>query len=541
MNTPQGRDGEINGSLFDRGSSSAAPIMIGSREINLSMLDKSTVIFGPPGTGKTTAIERLIKQIRDASPDPDNPSMAYLTYSRALAKDARERIGLHNKAMVGTFHSVLHRMLGWVRGHGSDGDYLSDDDISEFCRKYGISKTGKVQTEREDTEGDDDWARFLMAYERAYSTFPDTKRPSLFVDLPFNVDAIMAKYEGLKKEKRKHDYVDILAESYTFLELPHVKYLIVDEAQDMNPLMWRIVDKWPKDVLLIAGDDDQSIYEFRGATPELFLARRTGSKVFHLSQTHRFGPNILSVCKDVSGRIKTRENKEYAPAEIDDRVTRRFNLEEFLDLNGSKMMLFRTRFLASSYSRQLVDRGIPFLPINSRHSWISPWSKRLIRLNNILHDFPEISDPDLAFLIDHLPAAMLKRGIKTSVEKDGIAKVRESMRGTLVTDIKNIIFEHIPGREDLLRGLKITDDKKRLMMHLDNISENDLLLVDTFHAAKGKESNNVAVALDMTRKVFNTFMENPDSEWRALYVAVSRAKNSLTLLTLNVTEWRYPI
>ncbi|MEM3192873.1 MAG: ATP-dependent helicase [Candidatus Parvarchaeota archaeon] len=533
--------GEVNGSLLGRGSSLPGPIQIDSREIKLSMLEKNNVIFGPPGTGKTTAIEWLIKQIRAESVDPDNPSLVYLTYSRALAKEARERIGLHNKAMIGTFHSVLSRMLGWVKAEDG-GNFLTDKDVEEFCRKYGIQKSGKVQMEREDNEGDDEWSRFLMLYEKSYASYPKITKPSLFMnDLPFNVDVITEKYNKFKASTGRHDYVDILVEAYERLELPHVKYLIVDEAQDMNPLMWSIVDKWPKDKLIITGDDDQSIYEFRGADPRLFLERRKDAKIFHLSETHRFGPNILGLCRDVSRRIQSREQKEYSAAPIADKVERRFNLDEFLDLNGSKMILFRTRFLASSYSRELIERMVPFLPLNSRHAWISPWSRALIRLNNAISSFPNISDDDLAFLVSYLPAHLLRRGIKTQIEKDGIGSVRNAIRGTLVTSIMDVIFENVPNREDLLRNLKIPDGKKRLISKMKKIEDNDLVYVDTFHASKGKESNNVAVALDMTKKVFNSFMENPDSEWRMLYVAVSRARNHLSLFSLNITEWRYQI
>ena len=535
---------DVTGSLFDRGSSVSGPIQIESNEIKLSMLDRNTVIFGPPGTGKTRAIEHLISQIKDMSEDPENPDVAYLTYSRAMAHDARSRIQLPEKSKVGTFHSILHRQLGWIKGNfeGDGGSYLSDKQVAEFCARHGITRKGRAQPDREDAEGDDDWSKFLMLYERAYSTYPIIRRPSLFPnDLPFNVDVMMEKYNELKRQTGKHDYVDILVYAHDHLELPHVKYLFLDEAQDMNPLMWRIVDKWPKDVTVIAGDDDQSIYEFRGATPQLFLDRRKGAKIFHLSKTHRFGSNILGVCRDVSRRIQSREEKEYLAAPIADRVTRKFNLEEFLDLNGSKMMLFRTKYLAAEFVEQLIERKIPFLPINTKHGWISPWSRRLITLNNILSKFPDISDAEITLLVDYLPAAMLRRGVKTKIEKEGVSSLRNSIKNTLVTSVMDLIFDNAPTKDDLLRGLKIPDGKKRLIQGMKEIEEKDVLLVDTFHAAKGTEANNVAVALDMTRRIFDSFMENPDSEWRALYVAVSRAMNSLTLLTLNITEWRYPI
>ncbi len=534
---------DVTGSLFDRGSFISGPIQIESDQIRLSMLDKNNVIFGPPGTGKTRAIENLISQIRELSDDPDNPDIAYLTYSRAMAHDARKRIRLSDKARIGTFHSILHRQLGWIKGNSNaDSDYLTDKDITEFCAKHGITKKEKVQAEREDVEGDDDWSKFMMLYERAYSTYPSITRPSTFQNnFPFNVDVMMEKYDELKRKTGKHDYVDILIQAYDNLELPHVKYLFLDEAQDMNPLMWKIADKWPKDVLVVAGDDDQSIYEFRGATPQMFLDRRKNARIFHLSMTHRFGPNILNVCRDISKRIQIREEKEYSAMPVNDAVTRKFNLDEFLALNGSKMILFRTKYLAVEFTRQLIERRIPFLPINSKHGWISPWSKKLIELNNMLSSFPDISDADLSMLINYLPAGMLKRGIKTKIEREGMKSIRESMKNTLDTDILEMIFRQRPAREDILRGLKIPDGKKKLIMSMKRISDQDLLLVDTFHAAKGREASNVAVALDMTRRVFDSFMENPDSEWRALYVAVSRAMNSLTLLNLNVTQWRYPV
>lgn len=526
---------DLTGSLFVRGSS-VGPISMESDQIKLIHLSGRNIIFGRPGTGKTTALANLIREFIASGHNQEE--VAYLTYNRSMASEGRKKLGL-NKQQAGTLHSVLSQLLGWRKSKGDDTDFLTDKDIEEFCEKWGIEKKRIFRAwEEESVEDEDDWGKFMLAYDSAKNRVPAVPVSRFLKDTKYDPDFIAAKYDEMKLNKERHDYTDILMEGAE-LSFPPKKLLVLDEAQDMTELMWKIIDAWSlvSSTVVYAGDDLQSIYGFRGARAKDFLDRREGATVFHLSQSHRMTVEVKELSDMIAKRIKIKEEVNFKAKDAHSDVHRTASLEPILTAPGERWILCTTNWIASQVAKELDRRRIVYLPINYRHRKITPWSEKLIRLVNSFSSWPNLEVAELAEVIKLLPASIMERGVKTLAKDGKIKEIHELLSGGLYGDFDlTRIFKQQMSATDVFKKAQIPDAKKELALKFlgKKILPEDVVRVDTYHASKGLECPNVGVILNMTRRVQDNFRHDPDSAYRNLYVAVTRSMGSLYLINLNI-------
>ena len=538
----------VTGSLFDRGSS-AGVTAIDSGNINLSMLAAKNLIFGPPGTGKTYAIERLISEAKHGRDDDEQLPLYYVTFSRSMAAKARARIQMPRNR-VGTLHSILTRTIGWHKEN-----FLTDEQVSNFCDVHGIKKNHKAREWEGDVdEADigDEWGMFESALTKARSYVPSRDVGDVMGDYTRDWGKVADAYLKLKRTLGKHDYTDILEAAATNPDiLPETEILFVDEAQDLTELMWRIVIQWSGKCgkIVIAGDDDQGIYGFMGASARDLLAQRHDAKIFHLSTTRRFGQEIKDVALSIIKLVQEREVKSFDACGPAGSVSVTGSLDALIRMAGSKWILGRTKWICGQAASVLDDMGVVYVSINARHRNLSPWSWRLIQLVNILHDWPPSEYADIQTVVGHLPAEIMVRGRKTAI-----------LNGVLQDDNRTPVLEGFsrePGAffNSLFRSpitvaqfLEYADlGQERTMLvkqHVkDGISEDNIVYLDTCHASKGGEADNVAVILDISKRIHQLYSadDSRDEETRVLYVGATRARKHLVFVKLGITENHIPI
>jgi len=508
-------------------------------------LDIENIIFGPPGTGKTYTLENLIF---DAF--ASGKSFMYHTYSRSMGRAARQRI-IDDPERVGTFHSLLSKKIGWKYStQFENSDFLRPEDLKLFADTYGIKMTREWDvSDIYEGEPIDDFGMFLQAYDTVKNKFEDLRDILKYGN--FNQGDwkykdpvyIGEKYEQFKEKLRKHDYTDILVYANENPEiLPQIDYLIVDEAQDLTPLMWSIIDKYPASVKVVAGDDDQAIYTYRGARAEMLLERRKFSKVFHLDTTYRLPDPVLRLAQDWISQVQNREVKYYKTVVGEGFVVSTNNLIEVLrqlaTLPGSKFILARTNSIVKEIALQLLDLGIPYTSINPRHAHYSPYNPSFITFSNVINKFPDILDPaDLKTIIKHLPASILRRGVKTAVLKDPNKFVKEASMNLEGEFNITTLFKRPMSKHDLIAAsdLGVFELNKHLydrktLIPPSYIDLENMIRVDTIHSAKGLEADYVALFLEMNKKVEDNWMVDQDNERRVLYVGMTRAKKGLFLV-----------
>lgn len=241
--------------------------------------DGPLLVLAGPGSGKTTVITCRTRHLIESC--HINPSeILVITFTRAAAREMKERfLGLTGCARTGvsfgTFHAVFFQILKHAYGYTAENilreeqkyQFLRDsvrkcslelDDEAEFIADV-IAEIGRVKNEQAN----------LQEYK---ATSCNT---SIFLK-------IYHDYDNRLRRSNKIDFDDMLVYCYELLkERPDIlrawqrkfRYILVDEFQDINRLQYEIIRLLaaPEDNLFIVGDDDQSIYRFRGAKPEIML------------------------------------------------------------------------------------------------------------------------------------------------------------------------------------------------------------------------------------------------------------------------------
>lgn len=267
-------------------------------------------VFGPPGTGKTTFLnEQVVKWSREHGAD----ALLVCSFTRTAAAEIASRVNeghrrLHRR-QIGTLHSLAYHALDAPE---LTADRLSDWNVSHPA--FALSVTGKhfldeSPSERYDVEQGD-------TAMRTYEQLRARRTPREL--WPQSIAAFVRSYETWKREEGLFDFTDLIELSLEETLAPPGgrSIFIVDEAQDLSALELALVRKWGQTMttVMMAGDDDQAIYGFRGATPDAFLnppLPESNKRV--LRQSYRVPAAVHAAASKWVSRLTTREPKEYLP------------------------------------------------------------------------------------------------------------------------------------------------------------------------------------------------------------------------------------
>lgn len=254
-------------------------------EFNASQKKAIQTVKGPvlclagPGSGKTTSMVYRIKyMIEKAHITPAH--ILVITFTRASAREMQERFyqitnGSVRGCTFGTFHSVFFSILKTAYG------YTADNILPEE-QKYNMIRDiiRNMELEYEDEEemvssliGEISMMKGeLIDLSHFYSSCVGEE---IFRD-------ICRQYDARKNRMNKLDFDDMMIYCYELLcqrkdilnaLQQKYRYILVDEFQDINKIQYEITKllALPQNHLFIVGDDDQSIYGFRGSKPEIML------------------------------------------------------------------------------------------------------------------------------------------------------------------------------------------------------------------------------------------------------------------------------
>jgi hypothetical protein len=454
---------------------------------------ESYTIIGPPGTGKTHRIEQLIKQ-------NGTDDFLYLTYNRSMAKGARERIEA-DKHHVATIHSAMSSLNGI-------GPFVESKDIKAFCDKYGLTYPKGMRILE---DGETDWERFSRYYDTVINTM---KKPYQPMNERMSMRYLFDAWKKYKDEIKKFDYTDVLeiGSQRTYYK----RYLYIDEAQDLSPLMWKIVDNIKCEKRYIVGDPHQSIYGFRGIDVKEFVKRADRYEI--LGESHRYGDNLRKLAEMAlsEGTVMRMPYIGLGETKID-----MYSLRDMVKLDGSKAILCRTTNLAKNIANQLPYAVIP---INHEHGYGNGWTQQTFRIAEIMRKWPSIDASEFAYIVEHSPASLWVRGTKAKVKKEPTIFSYDMLREKM-GPVEIINRMDIPDR--------VKNNVKRLLM--ENVP---VVYCDTIHAAKGLEFDHVMLTLDLPQMIADAM--TPE-EYRILYVGMTRARKSIQFLDTGFYKGSYRI
>lgn len=253
--------------------------------LNEAQTEAVTHIEGPclvlagPGSGKTAVITYRVKYlIEQAGILPEQ--ILVITYTKAAALEMEDRFaqimqGADIPCTFGTFHSIFFRILR--RAYGYTGEQV----LPEECRRAVIKEI--LQTMELEYEDEEEVLRGLI------SEITLVKSECIELQHYYSTTCgqeefryIFESYENWLRTNNKIDFDDMLVYTYELLRerkdicrmwQNKYRYILIDEFQDINRIQYEIVRllAGERQNLFIVGDDDQSIYRFRGARPEIML------------------------------------------------------------------------------------------------------------------------------------------------------------------------------------------------------------------------------------------------------------------------------
>lgn len=350
------------------------------------------MVLAPPGSGKTLIVtERTRYLIEESGVRPDQ--ILVITFTRYAAREMKERFerltaGKNYPVTFGTFHSIFYGILKCAYGIGAN-NLMSEKESSvllqEVLDRTDIESTPEVEDEEELVR---ELLREVGMVKNGLCHLKDFHSKYLTQD---EFAEVFRSYEHQKKELKKFDFDDMLVQCYAlFRKKPEIlqgwqkrfQYILIDEFQDINRVQYEVIRMLaaPRYNLFVVGDDDQSIYGFRGAKPELMLYMKQefpSLRTISLTVNYRSTEFITGAAARVILHNDTRFYKRvqsfrgrgqnvHVQEVLDEQEEAQYVTEEIqkkLDQGikpGEIAVLFRTAVQARMISEILSEHRIPF-------------------------------------------------------------------------------------------------------------------------------------------------------------------------------------
>ncbi len=350
--------------------------------------DGPAMVLAGPGAGKTYVITNRVKALIDEyGVKPEQ--ILVVTFSKAAAVEMKERFemltgGQRLPVRFGTFHSVFFQILRLAY-------HYEVKDIATPALKYRFLEETLNETGYEV----DDKKEFLSDIEKEISR---VKGEGIEIDCYFSsacsAEIFQKMYRGYQEKLQRHrclDFDDMVVYTYQLLKeredirrrwQAQFRYLLIDEFQDINRLQYETVCMLaePENNLFIVGDDDQSIYGFRGAKPGIMLSfpkRFPDTKQIVLGVNYRCSDEIMKAAERLIGKNNERYEKhivankgkeqpvhmkkcENLPDEAE-KIVAQIQMYQKEGIAYQEMaVLFRTNMQMRLLAGKLMEHGVPF-------------------------------------------------------------------------------------------------------------------------------------------------------------------------------------
>ncbi len=527
-------------------------------------LNGPMLVLAGPGSGKThLLVERIRIMIEEKHIPPEH--ILVITFSKKAARQMQKRFEKRvapasYPVTFGTFHAVFYHILKEykpqtprliteeeqmiyvrqaVKTCQAQSDFFSTEENTEII----IGLMGAYKNFGEDVYENNDTARDLDLAERDEFKHIFEEYDSLcrqndlidFDDMILNCRAILYKHESILRRWQSI-----------------YRYFLVDEFQDINDAQYDILKLLAGDEknVFAVGDDDQSIYAFRGARPQLmkkFLHQFSGCKQVTLLMNYRCSQNVIGAADTVIKHNRDRldrpvqkhlpsnaggdvitvhsENSAVQAAFVCDMIDRLINTGQYRPSDFA--VLYRSEHCAAMFVRMAQERGFK---LRAGVALQDTGNKRKIHEAYIRAKKGTADRADY-FLIMNNP----DRGLS-----------REALRGTHSDFIKAFIkyysddTEKLSAVRDLERTIRGYDEQ---MPDEEAIDPADMINVMTAHASKGLEYNCVFV-IGLQEGLFPHYKNmtglRAEEERRLMYVAMTRAKERLYLCSLGSEHGKRP-
>ena len=560
-----------------------------------TFVDGALLILAGAGSGKTKTITTRLAYLLSLGIDPANTLT--LTFTNKAASEMRERAlkmienDIPSPPLLLTFHKfglIFLKLYIHLLNRKNNFVIIDSDDQKKILKQISNDLPPNFMSKEISKYKNS----FLTPEEVfALATEPNYKNMALIYD----------KYQKYLIENNLVDFDDLLLLTYKILDenedlaksiSQKYQYIMVDEYQDTNEIQLLLLKKLclTHNNICVVGDDDQSIYGFRGANHKNILEfeKDFNAKVIKLELNYRSTNQILNAANSLISFNKKRYNKKLISAKGDGkevRVIRNFNeiaeaekiAKEIKNLINSGVnpkdiaILYRINALSRSIEDGLRSEGIPYKLVGGMRFYEREEIKdlisylRLIVNHNDDYSFKRIINKPKRGIgkatINKIEEKKENKSFFEFIKEDNLEFLSKKNRETLKTfikdieELKSISLKRLPDvieeKFKLSESYKDEDKKRNIeefygLIHeksdlnlrefLNELSlesdqdkiTNEMINVMTIHASKGLEFDYLYV-IGFEEGFFPLGDADIEEERRLAYVAITRAKKELTL------------
>ena len=495
-----------------------------------------TVIPGPPGTGKTFRLVNhyLEKEINEYKTDPQK--IIYITYSNAGIDDVKIK---HNLLYISTMHSLgtrelkintSKRLLNGKRKWEIFKTYPNHEAYRNMSFETIVDAAGNPKYEN----------NHMRIIQYARSKKIDLEQAAFELSLEHEeIDFTHQLNQDLKTFKQHtgmiefHDMIELFEKKDRMNNpdslISGVEAVFLDEAQDLSPSqfdMFFYIEKNCKRSY-IAGDDDQTIYTFQGADPNIFINLQ--GKFDNQIQSHRVPRKIHAKALEVLRQIDNRLDKSWDARKAEGELFEHYHLDNIDFTEGNWMVLAMTNKLLDEIEKHFFRVGIRFKRKGNK-----------ILTNDILKSYQ-------TWILLQKGDSVKEKDAKTMYKefiryKDGHVahgfSSGDSLEGIEYVSLNELKKDHGLLASGSWEQFKIDEDTKIYMKTLlkkgDDLMSNTKIELSTMHGSKGRECENVVLFMDYGTESQWLFLRdaerNPDSQHRLIFVGITRAKQRLYIM-----------
>jgi DNA helicase II / ATP-dependent DNA helicase PcrA len=483
-------------------------------------------IFGPPGAGKTTYLLNVVD--KELGEGVASERIGYFSFTRKASTEARDRAikkfphlnAKTNFPYFRTLHSLAFHSLA-VR----TDDMMQADHFKDFATQAGIELNIARDEELDFVKTDNPILNEInLARIKGLDLRQHYNQSGLDIEW-HHFEFVDRSYRHYKSSRGLLDFTDLLELIVSEPDrLPELEVLIVDEAQDLSRLQWRMVEELSKRAkrTFIAGDDDQAVFTWAGADVNSFLS--FGGNITVLDQSYRVPATVHRLADAIVQRIRHRQEKVWKPRDFDGSVLTYHRFEDVPVGQGQWLILGSTNYLLNPVHEWLKTMGILFERngvssiTDAVYSAVLNWER--------LRKGTAISYEAVKTVYRYLDTEAVERGHKTFKHGDPTL-----LYGMQELQSKYGLKTNMIWHQALT---KIADDKRDYLISVlkrgGNFSDMRRVRLSTIHGAKGGEADNVLLLMDLSPKFAKEYAHNSDNIHRLFYVGVTRAKQSLHLV-----------
>lgn len=519
-------------------------------------------------TGKTTYVSNCITKAAESLGD-DNIIVASFTKTAAAELAGRD-LPIRSD-QIGTLHAHCYRALGRPK-------LAEDSDLIKLWNEaYPMYSLSGAKSDIDEAASD---ITYATDGDALYAQLQIMRHRLIDEDLWSNQVRDFAQHWRLfKGENFALDFTDLIEQATQRVAYAPGNPVMgfFDEVQDFTRLELGLVRQWGSKMnyVMLAGDDDQSLYDFKGATPDAFLDPPVDNEHKRiLSQSYRVPRVVQAFAEAIIVQVSRREPKEYKARDYEGELIHinahlqscedlLVDAQKYIDAGKSVMFLTTCGYMLDPLKRFLRQEGIPFHnPFRAKRGDWNPLSKgrgtsAADRLFAFLRPTAGVENPqgDLwhpeevkkwsAFLNSKL---VLKHGAKKLMETWGIATEEDMFADVGAVPLDSLL--EVFNEADLNKALDFDIQwyKQSLLASknanfeyplaivekrgVDTLRAVPQVIIGTIHSVKGGQADVVYLFPDLSRAGATTWQNHGlgrDTIIRQFYVGATRARETLVL------------